>query len=197
MNYRVAQIHPALADHPHINNIPTLQGIHVSNAAGSPVNPLAVVNAEKTVEALLATNRLVPGLFADPIIETAKNRAHVFEEAIYYASLDLGVQPGIGVFVQQQFLDFDRRLARIEAMFVNEYPDTVAESTTHGDGHDLALAICGDSDAALPAAVQDYQPNAAVGDVPGQWDPNIEGYELVDILRLVIFYNEDIGNRCW
>jgi hypothetical protein len=38
--------------------------------------------------------------------------------------------------------------------------------------------------------MQEYQPNAAVGDVPDQWDPNIEGYELVDILRLVIFYNE-------
>jgi hypothetical protein len=96
MNYpytirSVAQIHPALADHPHINTLP-LQGVLVSNAAGSPVNPLAIVDAEKTVEALLAANSecmfpspcpltyclgLVPGVFADPIIETAKNRAHL------------------------------------------------------------------------------------------------------------------------
>ncbi|KAF8495119.1 hypothetical protein F5888DRAFT_1804981 [Russula emetica] len=73
---------------------------------------------------------------------------------------------------QQQFIQFqqqsiqfqqrvDRRFALIDATI--KYTD--------GDGHDLALAICGH--AALPAAAQMYQPNAAVGD-------------------LVIFYNDDL-----
>jgi hypothetical protein len=35
------------------------------------------------------------------------------------ASLDFGVQPGVGAFIQQLFLDFARRLARMEAMFMN------------------------------------------------------------------------------
>jgi hypothetical protein len=55
----------------------------------------------------------------------------------------------------------------------------------------LALAICGD--AALPLTAQDYQPNAAVGDMPNSWNSNVDAYQLVDILRLVIFYNDDFG----
>jgi hypothetical protein len=55
----------------------------------------------------------------------------------------------------------------------------------------LALAICGD--AALPAAAQSFQPNAAVGDVPNPWNPEYLSYELLDILKLVIFYNDDFG----
>jgi hypothetical protein len=53
----------------------------------------------------------------------------------------------------------------------------------------LALAICGH--AALCA--QDYQPNAAAGDVPNPWNPNVNAYQFMDILRLIIFYNDDFG----
>jgi hypothetical protein len=35
------------------------------------------------------------------------------------ASLEFGLQPGVGVFVQQQFIIFGRRLARLEAMTAN------------------------------------------------------------------------------
>jgi hypothetical protein len=52
-------------------------------------------------------------------------------------------------------------------------------------------SICGD--AALPAAAQSFQPNAAVGDVPNPWNPEYLSYELLDILKLVIFYNDDFG----
>ena len=55
----------------------------------------------------------------------------------------------------------------------------------------MALAICGD--AALPAAAQKFQPNAAVGDVPNPWGPIINSYQLLDILKLVIFYNDNFG----
>ena len=47
--------------------------------------------------------------------------------------------------------------------------------------------------AALPAAAQDYQPNAAVGDKPNPWNSSVDAYQLVDILWLVIFYNDDFG----
>lgn len=62
---------------------------------------------------------------------------------------------------------------------------------TDGNGHHLALAICGH--AALPAAAQNYQPNAAVGDVPNPWNPNLDTYQHLDILQLVIFYNDDFS----
>jgi hypothetical protein len=44
-----------------------------------------------------------------------------------------------------------------------------------------------------PLAAQDFQPNAAVGDVPNPWNPQIDAYQHLDILRLVIFYNDDFG----
>lgn len=55
----------------------------------------------------------------------------------------------------------------------------------------MALAICGQG--VLPTAAQNYQPNAAVGDVPNPWDRMIDGYQPLDILHLVIFYNDDFG----
>lgn len=36
--------------------------------------------------------------------------------------------------------------------------------------------------------IQNYKPNAAIGDVPNPWDRIIYGYQLLDILQLVIFY---------
>lgn len=46
---------------------------------------------------------------------------------------------------------------------------------------------------ALPLAAQNYHPNGAIGDVPNPWNANIDAYQLVDILRLVIFYNDNLG----
>jgi hypothetical protein len=45
----------------------------------------------------------------------------------------------------------------------------------------------------LPLAAQNYHPNGAIGDVPNPWNANINAYQLVDILRLVIFYNDNLG----
>lgn len=47
--------------------------------------------------------------------------------------------------------------------------------------------------AALPAAARNFQPNAAVGDVPNPWNEVLESYKLLDILKLVIFYTDDFG----
>lgn len=108
--------------------------------------------------------------------------------------------------VQQELINLRRHLARVEAtmeaMNANTYilsqnrrraDPRPRQKYTEGNGHDLALAICGPSCAALPAAVQDFQPNAAIGDVPKPWNPLIEGYEDLDILKLVIFYNDSFG----
>ncbi|KAF8231427.1 hypothetical protein L208DRAFT_1398885, partial [Tricholoma matsutake] len=128
----VTQIHPAIANNPNILNVQAFQGVHASKAIGTPVDPLAVIDVEGTIEVLSAFKRTLPGVITDPIIETAKN----------YALLEFGLQPGVGVF-------------------------------TDGDGHNLALTICGQ--AALPAAAQKFQPNAA----------------HLDIFQLVIFYNDN------
>jgi hypothetical protein len=55
----------------------------------------------------------------------------------------------------------------------------------------LALTI--NNGDALPAATANYHPNAAIGDVPNEWIPDIDEYSLVDILRLIIFYNDGFG----
>jgi hypothetical protein len=38
-----------------------------------------------------------------------------------------------------------------------------------------------------------YQPQAPIGAVPPNWDPHVTGYSEIDIIRLVIFYNDDFG----
>ena len=45
----------------------------------------------------------------------------------------------------------------------------------------------------LPADAQDFHPNAAIGDVPQDWDGHIEAYQHIHILRAVVFYNDDFG----
>lgn len=47
--------------------------------------------------------------------------------------------------------------------------------------------------AQLPADVQGYHPEAEIGDVPPAWNGHIDEYLHVDILRAVIFYNDDFG----
>jgi hypothetical protein len=62
---------------------------------------------------------------------------------------------------------------------------------TGGDGHARALAICGQL--VLPQNLQAYQPQAETGSTPPNWNPQVIAYRDSDILRLVIFYNDDFG----
>lgn len=55
----------------------------------------------------------------------------------------------------------------------------------------MALAIHGH--AGLPDAALEYQPRAAIGVVPDDWNPLIDVYQDVDILKLIIYYNDGIG----
>jgi hypothetical protein len=60
MNYpygvpSVAHFHPALAHNPNILNVQAFQGVHASKVIGTPVDPLAVIDAESTVEVLSAS----------------------------------------------------------------------------------------------------------------------------------------------
>jgi hypothetical protein len=76
--------------HPHLVNIQGLQGVNASNAIGTPIDPLAVIDAENTVAFLSAVKSkcflfstfITNILLSDTprynqVIETAKNRAHV------------------------------------------------------------------------------------------------------------------------
>ena len=45
----------------------------------------------------------------------------------------------------------------------------------------------------LPAGLQNYHPNANIGDRPHPWNGYMGGYTHAAILRLVIFYNNDVG----
>jgi len=46
---------------------------------------------------------------------------------------------------------------------------------------------------ALAAAAQNHQPNAAVGDEPNPWNPFIDEYQHLDIIQLIVFYNNGFG----
>jgi hypothetical protein len=51
----VADIHPVLAINQNIVNVQAFQGVNMSKAIGTPVDPLAAVEAERTVKALSGT----------------------------------------------------------------------------------------------------------------------------------------------
>jgi len=119
--------------------------------------------------------------------------------------MQFGPQPAVGELIQQQLqqqlglvLGFQRHLG---ASIVNTrifsrnrrnvHVLTPLQKYTEGNGHDLALTIC--DYVALPVAAQAYQLNAAIGDVPNQWIPRLHAYTHLYILRLVIFYNDDLG----
>jgi hypothetical protein len=55
------------------------------------------------------------------------------------------------------------------------------------------LALARYNTAALPAALQDYHPNAAIGNVCQEWDGDIGNLNTRLILKLIIFYNDDFG----
>ena len=147
MNYpynvpSVTQIPPAFTNNPNILNVQAFQGVHASKTMiGTPVDPLAGIDTEGTVEVLSASKSehvpiypcpelmyclgTLPSMITDPIIETAKNCVHLFKTSnihhIADASLDFGLQPGVGVFVQQQFINFGRGLARMDARNTNTH----------------------------------------------------------------------------
>jgi len=59
MNYpytvqSVAEIHPVLAENMNIVDAQAFQGVHASNAVGTPVDPLAAKRAESTANVLSA-----------------------------------------------------------------------------------------------------------------------------------------------
>jgi len=60
-----------------------------------------------------------------------------------------------------------------------------------GDGHALAIPLCGQPQ--LNQLAMAYQPQAPIDAVPPNWDAHIMGYSDIDIIRLVIFYNDDFG----
>jgi len=37
------------------------------------------------------------------------------------------------------------------------------------------------------------KPHGIVGTVPPQFNPDVDAYQHIDILRLVVFYNDDFG----
>lgn len=48
----IAQIQPPLANNPNVLNVPAFQGVFSTKAAGDPLDPLAVTEAEETTQTL-------------------------------------------------------------------------------------------------------------------------------------------------
>ena len=64
-----------------------------------------------------------------------------------------------------------------------------------GSGRNLALALIGNfMDAgAFANHFPGGAPVHAIGDLPPNFNPKVEGYKHIDILRLIVFYNENFG----
>ena len=60
-----------------------------------------------------------------------------------------------------------------------------------GDGNVLAAPLA--KNAATAQAVQAFQPHGLVGAVPPQFNPDVDSYQHIDVLQLIIFYNDDFG----
>ena len=60
-----------------------------------------------------------------------------------------------------------------------------------GDGLALAQAVA--HNAATRNALVPLDPIPAVGDIPPNFNHNLPSYNHTDILRLIIFYNDDFG----
>ncbi|KAI0286913.1 hypothetical protein BGY98DRAFT_942701 [Russula aff. rugulosa BPL654] len=87
------------------------------------------------------------------------------------------------------------RLAHIKATIANNQISS-RNRRSHalaipGDGHALALAIC--EYEILPGYALNFHPEAPLGTVPADWNRNIHSYTIRDVLRLVVFYNDDFG----
>jgi hypothetical protein len=92
----IVNIHPNLAEDPAVQNNPTFDGIDASNFEGMPIHPAAANNAEGTVAVLKSVQSKCfiflyapqltycsgsyPHLITDPVLETARNRAHILRQ---------------------------------------------------------------------------------------------------------------------
>jgi len=47
--------------------------------------------------------------------------------------------------------------------------------------------------ATLAQTIQEFQLHGVVGTVPPQFNPDVDAYQHIDILHLVVFYNDDFG----
>jgi len=116
--FSIADAHPGFANDPSIRELvreaPTF-GISDSVVAGNPVDPHAVAKAEYTLKLLLTLRDCNP-VITEPVIETAKNRAHLLRET--HALLEFGLHPRVdALFLQAQFDQRSNQLyKRLEAM---------------------------------------------------------------------------------
>ncbi|KAF8867709.1 hypothetical protein BD779DRAFT_1637065 [Infundibulicybe gibba] len=60
-----------------------------------------------------------------------------------------------------------------------------------GHGWELAQVAAQKLDPAILHGILPHGPPAMIGATPQSFNPNVEGYNNRDILRMVIFYNEN------
>jgi len=128
------------------------------------------------------------------------------------SAIQFGLQPGLAgiqLFLQEQFeqlhQQLDLRFNQQQAVMCNMcivacnqrdgncFPPRPLQKYIAGDGHVLAMPLVVNLNAAIVQAVQDFQPHGLIGTVPPQFNPNIGSYQHIDILQLVVFYNDDFG----
>ncbi|KAF8507924.1 hypothetical protein JB92DRAFT_2956249 [Gautieria morchelliformis] len=110
--------------------------------------------------------------------------------------------PGLPQFLQQQFDQFNQRFDQQQTMTQNirivarnqrslDSPLLPLQKYIPGDGNALAQELA--STPALVQAVQIFQPHGNIGAVMPNFNPQVDAYGHVDVLHLIIFYNDNFG----
>ncbi|KAF8507930.1 hypothetical protein JB92DRAFT_2832592 [Gautieria morchelliformis] len=200
----VAQLHPPLDNIQQIHGFPITQGFFSAKAAGEPLDGNAVIEAEDTVQTLVLSQKHWPQVIQDDVVETAKNRAHLLRQM--HATTQFGHpaidHPGLHQFLQQQFDQINQRFDQQQAITQNirivarnqrslDSPLLPLQKYIPGDGNALAQGLA--STPAQVQAVQIFQPNGNIGAVMPNFNPQVDAYGHVDVLHLIIFYNDNFG----
>ncbi|KAF8958871.1 hypothetical protein BDZ97DRAFT_1840384 [Flammula alnicola] len=88
-------------------------------------------------------------------------------------------------------------LIRLRNLFISPSVLDAVQKTVPGSGIQLARALAPDQaarDAINHFAINHPEvANADVGSCPAFFDALLDGYEYIDCLKLILFYNEDMG----
>ena len=106
----IAHLHSLPLDGAVVN---VFEGVHSSKGIGIPIDPQAVLEAEHTVQMLSLVKSRHPASIGEPVLESARNRAHLLRHT--HACAEFRMQPDRNAPVQQAIQSFEQGLTQMEA----------------------------------------------------------------------------------
>ncbi|EDR01655.1 uncharacterized protein LACBIDRAFT_333060 [Laccaria bicolor S238N-H82] len=191
--------------------LPEILGeIHLNQAVveGQALDRLHLRHAKATAHALRGMNIPQYPELTEDVVESAQWRADVLDlvhaQSQYMpANLADTLQE-----IQEQLRDLNNNvktgraetanaLLRLRNLFIDPMVLSPVQKTVAGSGIQLARALAPDH--ASCNAINQFATNhpefagANIGSTPPLFDPNIDSYQHLEFLKLILFYNEDIG----